>query len=99
MGSRIEFHNLLCTIASTVYFQAPPAHKMVYPCVIYSRDNMVKTSADNTMYLVNNMYQVTYIDKNPDSDVPMKILKLQNSKFTTQFVKDGFYHNVFNIYY
>ena len=69
MDRRLELHaELVAALGSShVYYQPPPTVKMVYPCIVYQRDNEDRTYADNHGYLIYDRYQVTVIDRNPDS--------------------------------
>lgn len=82
-----------------VYFQAPPNNQMVYPCIVYKRDDMLSEHADNAPYTLNVRYQVTCIDRNPDSLVPGKLGRLPLCGYDRNFVADNLHHDVFNLYY
>lgn len=80
-----------------VYFQAPP--RMVFPCIKYERDESWVSRADNLMYLFKKRYQVTVIDRNPDSEIPDQVEALPFTRFERFFVKDGLNHWVYNLYF
>lgn len=101
MGTRLEFHEVLVGILGTrnVYFQPPPSFTMVYPCIVYNRNNIRTNFANNKAYIKHNRYLVTVIDSDPDSVLPDKIAEQPLTTFERQFTTDGLYHNVFNTYY
>ena len=100
MGQRLALQQLLETLeAQKVYFQAPSEDRMVYPCILYSLDNEDITHADNTLYSRTLRYQVTVIDRSPDSDIPAKIANLPLCAFQRFFVTDGLNHFVYNLYF
>lgn len=99
---RVKFQAILEDLMNgtgPVYFQAPPAEGMVYPCIIYERDNASTKHADNLPYTYTQRYQVTLIDRNPDSDVIDKLAQLPLSEFSRHFTTSGLNHDVFVIYY
>ena len=49
-----------------VYFQAPPNAKMVYPCILYRKDDFYTNKANNYIYALENRYKVLVIDRVPD---------------------------------
>ena len=77
MALRTDLGNILKAIlgSEAVYFQPPPTVQMVYPCIVYERTKINSTFADNNPYNFEKQYQVTVIDKNPDSLIPDKIAK------------------------
>lgn len=101
MGSRLELHNMLKETLEldNVYFQPPPSLKMKYPCLIYERDRINTQFADNIPYQHNKSYRLTYIDRNPDTDIPDKIADLPMCVFDRNYVTDNLYHFSFRITY
>ena len=76
MGTRLELHNALCKAigcpdtgpSCRCYYQRPT--RLEYPCIVYSLETADTKFADNRPYLHKKRYQVTVIDKNPDSSYP-----------------------------
>ena len=101
MADRREFHEILCeTLGSKhVYFQPPETIKMVYPAIVYNLSDVKKIHADNTCYKNFKAYTVTYISKDPDSDVPDKLLCLPYADFDRSYSADNLNHYVFTIYF
>lgn len=101
MGSRLnlqtELENLLGT--RNVYFQPPPSIKMNYPCIVYGRARINTIFADNNPYQLNNSYQVTYIDSDPDSVIPTKLANMPMCVFERAYKTNELYHNVFRLTY
>ena len=75
MGRRLELHNLLLAALQGphVYFQPPASVKMQYPCIVYQRVTESVDYADNLKYRNMKLYQVTVIDRNPDSPIPDRV--------------------------
>lgn len=98
-GSYLDFRDLLIDASglSRVYFQPPS--KLVYPCIVFQRDDKKDTHANNQIYNVMTRYRVTVIDPDPDSPIPGKISKMRYSSFSTHFVADNLNHDVYVIYY
>ena len=99
MGQRIDLQQVLERIAPQVYFQPPETMKLVYPCIVYSLDNIDISHADNLPYKHLKKYQITIIDKNPDSSLPDAVSKLRSCRFSRHFTADNLHHFVFTIYY
>lgn len=73
---------------------------MEYPCIKYERSSGLNLPADNRSYLYTQSYSVTVIDKNPDSEIPNKILETFPMCTKERFyVADGLNHDVFLIYF
>jgi len=100
MGRREDLQSLLETMGtSNVYFQPPENLKIQYPAIIYQRNWRATDYANNEPYNHKKRYQVTVIDRNPDSSIPEKIADLPLARFATHFVKDGLNHDVYNIFF
>lgn len=84
---------------SNVYFQPPASVEMRYPCIVYSRETYRPEFADNGLYHNKTRYQVTVIDRNPDSQIPPKVAKLQYCAHDRFFVKGNLNHDVFTLYF
>jgi hypothetical protein len=82
-----------------VYFQPPSTVKMSYPCIVYRRNKVDEKRANNKLYLRKQGYQITVIDKDPDSLIPGKVLELPLCSFDRNYTADNLNHDVFNIYY
>lgn len=105
MGTRLELHNVLCKVIGCpdtgpncrCYYQPPTM--LEYPCITYSLDTADAKFADNRTYLYKKRYQVTVIDKNPDSPYPDIIAQWPLCSFDRTYKADNLNHFVFNIYY
>lgn len=82
-----------------VYFQPPTNTQINYPCVVYSRDNAFRASADNHGYLFTTRYQVTLISRDSDNPIFEKLGRLPKTTPLRSFVVEGLYHDVFQLYY
>lgn len=101
MGSRTDLHTILTSLlgSSNVYFQPPASIEMKYPCIVYERDYFKKEFADNISYSIGKRYNLTVIDKNPDSTIPDRVAALPKCAFDRHFVADNLNHDVFSIYF
>lgn len=97
--SRLLLHDILSIITEHVYFQPPPNIEMQYPCVIYAIDGAFVGRADNELYRHANKYQVTVIDRDPDTDLKHKIEILPYTAFERFFVADNLNHYVFSLFF
>lgn len=101
MAPRSELQELLKQLleSENVYFQPPPTTKMLYPCIVYQRDGASTEFADNRTYSFEQRYQVTVIDRNPDSLIPGKLKDLPKTLYTRFFAANGLNHDVFTIFF
>jgi hypothetical protein len=101
MASRLELQTLLESLipAGQVYFQGPGEQSMQYPCIVYKRDSAKTEFAGNHPYRYLKRYQVTFISRNPDADVPDKIAALPMCLFNRHFGANGLNHDVFTLYF
>lgn len=101
MGQRLELQDLLETILGTgnVYFQPPSGLTMRYPAIVYARDQLSTKFAENRPYSTTTRYQVTVIDRDPDSLIPAKLSELPMCLYSRHYVVDNLNHDVFNLYF
>lgn len=101
MAQRLDLHALLISIlgSNNVYFQPPPNVQMIYPCIVYRRDDIDTDFADNVPYSKRKRYQVTVIDRDPDSEIPDKVLDLPTCIFDRFYTADNLNHDVFKLYF
>lgn len=77
-----------------VYYNPPETQKMSFPCIVYNRSYIENIHADNIKYLDYTTYKITVVSKNPDHPAIKAILNLPMTKYSANFTKDGYYHNV-----
>lgn len=97
---RLELDDIFREILGNnhTYFQPPESVKLQYPCIVYDRD--IRTvKADDISYLYRCRYEVTLIAKDPDSELPLKILDLPYCSMDRHFTNDNLHHWVFTLYY
>jgi hypothetical protein len=101
MGQRLDLQVILEEILGSpaVYFQPPNNVQMSYPCVVYQRDRHDVGYADDRAYQRTVRYQVTVIDRDPDSLIPAKVADLPLCSFERFFVADNLNHDVFNLFF
>lgn len=96
-----QIQTLLESILGTgnVYFQPPSGHLMAYPAIVYERDLENVQFADNSPYRRAVRYNVTYIDRSPNSEVYDKLASLPMSRYERFFKAGTLNHDLFNIYF
>lgn len=99
MDRRLELHDILLGICPNVYFNPPETLKMKYPCIRYTRANANTSFADNNPYRIRFRYQITLIDKDPDSDLVKEIAELPTCVYDRHYTSNNLNHDVFNLYY
>lgn len=101
MATRINLQNVLEELLGSrnVYYQPPESLKMNYPAIVYARKTIDNSYANNSVYKQNYAYEITVIDKNPDSEIVNKVSKLPTCRFDRHFKSDNLNHDVFTLYY
>ena len=84
---------------NNVYYQPPSSVTMEYPAIVYSRKDIENKFANNNVYMQSHAYQVTVIDKDPDSEIADKVSKLQKCVYVRHYTMDNLNHDVFTIFY
>lgn len=106
---RTQLHEILVNLMGgdvdsskklAVYFQ-PPTEGMVYPCIKYERSGLSsRHDADNIRYLTYKRYDVTVMDRDPDSLIPDQVEALPHSRHDRSFKgPDGLNHFVFVVFF
>lgn len=98
--NRETLHKILKEIIGNdnVYFQPPESAKLKYPCIIYSRDDILNEYGNNTVYNQYCAFLITVIDYDPDSEIVRKISQLPMCNFDRHFTSDGLNHDTFILY-
>jgi hypothetical protein len=98
---RLQLQELLEELlgSGNVYFQPPANVRMAYPCIVYKRDGGETLFAGNNPYRHTKRYQVTVIDRDPDSLIPDKVAALPMCTFERHFAADNLNHDVYNIFF
>jgi len=101
MGQRANLQEILKEIlgSDNVYFQPPPNVSMEYPCIVYQRDYEQTIFAGDKPYARKKRYQVTVIDRDPDSVIPDKIADLPLSSFDRFYTAENLNHDVFKLFF
>lgn len=101
MASRLELHEVLCGILGSrnVYFQPPENQKIQYPAIVYSRNVIENTFANNKVYNQYKSYEIVVIDKDPDSVIVDKISMMDMCVHERNFKSDNLNHDIFTLYY
>lgn len=85
--------------SSNVYFQPPANIRIQYPAIIYQRATKDERYANNALYANTKRYQVTIIDRDPDSTIPDRMARLPLCSYSRHFVNESLNHDVFDLYY
>ena len=99
MNRREELQCLLEHFTDNVYFQPPTNISIKYPAIIYNRRDVEKDRADNKTYRLKPSYNITVIDRNPDSCIVQHLLELDYCEFERQYVYDGLNHTILTLYF
>lgn len=100
LNDRLALHELLCEKLGSrnVYFQPPESIKMKYPAIVYSRNRIENTSADNIVYRQSVRYTITVIDRDPDSEIVERISQIPRIMFDRSYISDNLNHDTFTLF-
>jgi hypothetical protein len=97
--ARAQLQALLESLCPNVYFQPPSNIQMTYPCIVYKRSSEEVHFADNYRFDQYLQYEVTVIDRDPDSPIPGSVVTLPYVRYERHFATDDLNHDVFNLYW
>lgn len=72
---------------------------MEYPAIVYKRETASTEFAGNDPYRYTKRYQVTVIDRNPDSEIPDKVAAMPMCVHNRFFTANNLNHDVFVLYF
>lgn len=104
MDKRLELDALLRKVmkdvsgVENVYFQPPENLLLKYPAIVYSRSDIRNCPADDMVYSQFTFYDLTVIDKNPDSLLVYAVASLPRCKFGRHYKSDNLNHDTFTIF-
>ena len=104
MDKRLELDALLRKVmkdvsgVENVYFQPPENLLLKYPAIVYSRSDIRNRPADDIVYSQFTFYDLTVIDKNPDSLLVYAVASLPRCKFGRHYKSDNLNHDTFTIF-
>ncbi len=101
MASRLKLQSVLEDIlgSKNVYFQPPESVKILYPAIVYFRNDISKLNADDGTYVMFKSYEITVIDNHQENPAIDKILMLPKSSLNRHYVAEGLYHDVLSLFY
>lgn len=101
MSSRTSLQNELTELleSNNVYFQPPASVQMRYPAIRYKFEGLRNTHANDRVYKRMGRYQLTLIDKDPESKFVDRILAIPYCTLVQTYRADNFNHFVFELYY
>ena len=102
MASRLELHEELCEVLGSrnVYFMTPESVKMQYDAIRYALGGKDLKRANNKIYKSTNQYDGVVITRNPDTDLPDKLLaRFEMINFGRPYTADNLNHYPFTLYY
>lgn len=99
-NKRSDFHRKIVEVFgnSNVYFQPSENVKLTYPCVIYDRVTGNTRYADDNPYIFKQIYDVTYISRDPDDGMVSKFMtSFPGIRYDRHFVSDNLHHDTFRV--
>lgn len=99
LQKRLKLHNKILEHVKNAYYQPPENIKLTYPCVVYNKTTVRRFDANNRPYLQFIGYQLTVIEREPDSDIANSLTEnLEYCSYQTFFSKDNLNHTVLMCY-
>ena len=101
MGTRLELQSKLIELLGSkhVYYQPPESVKIEYPAIVYSKNNLRITRADDSVYSKRTQYEIIVIDKKPDNKVIEELLSLPYCSYDRHYTFDNLNHDILTLYY
>ena len=101
MDRRTELSDILNSIdgVKKAYFQPPQSVSLVYPCILYRLRAIESEHANDLPYTNRDCYQITIIDRNPDSKIRQWFMNQPLCRFDRFYTADNLNHWVFVLYY
>lgn len=102
MAERLSLHAKFISLLGTnnVYFQPPESIKLAYPCIVYRRSSGDTKYSNDMPYLFTQAYEVTVIDKDPDSPLIRAIATgFPMVRYNRHYVNDNLNHDTFTLYF
>ena len=100
---RASLHTTLVEIMKPyrVYYQPPSSERMIYPCIVYDKNDYDIHNANDHIYRKKVQYKIMVIGKDPDNDTILdKILSLEYCSFDRRYkTSENLYHDVFTLYW
>ena len=98
--SRLGLHQELLKHCKSVYFQPPSNIKMNYPCIVYHKTAKFREFGNNKYYIKKQGYQLTVIDRDPDSLIADDLEdEFQYCAISQIFTNDSLHHTTLELYY
>lgn len=83
-----------------VYYQPPASLAMEYDCIRVTKERIHTMRANNVGYRLTDRYNLIYITRNSNSQVPSQLLRtFPMCEFERSYVSNNLYHHVFALYY
>lgn len=102
MGTRLQLQTLLASLLPTgkkAWYQPPASVELTYPTIVYDHDYTELVHANNSPYHKKRRYQVTVIDRNPDSPIVDSMEDLPLCRMVRKFNAEGLNHTIFDLYF
>ena len=102
MASRLQLQEEFCDIlqSKNVYYNPPPSVLMNYDAIRYSKSTPDVKRANNGPYQITERYDGVVITRDPDSDIPLKLLsRFPMISIGDMYIVNNLNHFPFTLYY
>ena len=98
--NRYALHRELEEHSDHVYYQPPSNIRMNFPCIVYNKIPKFKEYGNDGIYIKKQGYQITVMDKDPDSFTADDLEDhFQYCSITQYFTNDNIHHVILELYY
>lgn len=102
MASRLQLQEEFCELlgSNNVYYNPPSSVLMKYDAIRYSKSTPNVKRANNGPYQIIDRYDGVVITRDPDSDIPRKLLfRFSTISIGDMYVVNNLNHFPFTLYY
>lgn len=95
-----QLHPKLQEICQNVYYEPPASVSLLYPAIIYSRNNDESRYAGDQTYIARVQYAITIIDPDPTKSYIEEMKRVfPYVNYDRHYTRDNLNHNVFTLYF
>ena len=100
MLRRLEVHaKILAAVPPNVpiIFRPSQTHRLTYPCVVYNLVDLPVSRANDSVYVMAEVYEVSVLSNLPGVVWSTALLSIPGTSFLRNFTHDDVVHDIFRI--
>ena len=100
MSKRLELDAELKAFTDNLYYQPPSNIKLKYPCIIYNKNGIRTTYADDQIYKRHQQWQLMVIGTHPDDETAEQIMEhFEYCSINQYYTVDNLRHVTLTLFY